>query len=100
MADPVGKVVLDVIQKDCPSLTCSYRKGDGDAVRKKLKDLIEKKLEYRVSDGDKVRALEKRVKELEVALDKMYEKVSVGERLSPKDLVYLRDVIKPKKEKK
>lgn len=99
MAEPVGKAVLDVVQNDCKSLTCPYRKGDGDSVRHKFKTKIEKKLEYRVADGNAVRARDKRILQLEVALEKVYEKALRGDKLSPRDLTYIREVLKPKKDK-
>lgn len=99
MAEPVGKAVLDVVQNDCKSLTCPYRKGDGDLVRNKLKVKIEKKLEYRIADGIQVRAKDKRIRQLEVALEKIYEKAFAGEKLGPRDLTYIREVLKQKKDK-
>jgi hypothetical protein len=98
MADPVGEAVLTVVQSDCKSMTCPYRKGDGEVIRAKFKNKLEKKLEYRVADGNAVRKLEARIKVLEGALEKLFDKVSMGERLSPKDLLMLKDVLKPKKE--
>ncbi len=95
--DKVSDVILGVVQEDCPSLTCSFRQGDQDKLRSKTKDKLEKKLEYRVSDGNTVRALTKRNKELELALEKALEWALIGKKLGPKDFAYLRGVLKPNK---
>jgi hypothetical protein len=67
MAEPVSKLVLSVIKHDCPMDSCPYRYAN-EQFQKRLDEKLDKKLKHRVSDGNQVRALERRVKELEKEL--------------------------------
>lgn len=68
MADTVGKLVLEVLKKDCGAYTCPYRAGDSQVKQDQFSTRIDEKLKHRVADGNEVRALEKRVDVLEKAL--------------------------------
>jgi hypothetical protein len=93
MADPVWKLVLSVIQDDCPAASCPYRYGDGAT---KLSDLITRKLKHRVSDGNEVRALGRRVKELEAAVRRALEASDKNRKLNSQEMEHLRNTLKKK----
>jgi hypothetical protein len=95
MADPVGKLVLAVVTDDCPASSCPYRYGDG-AGNKKLLDKVEKKLKHRVADGNEVRVLERRVKELEAASKRALDAAEKGRKLNPQEVAHLRNVLQKK----
>lgn len=98
MAEPVGKAVLAVVQKDCKSLTCPFRQGDADQERSKLESDIEKKLEYRVADGNSVRAHQKRIKQLEATIEKLL-KIGADRKLTAKEVLQAKAVLlQPSKE--
>lgn len=68
MADSAGKLVLEVVKKNCQNMTCSYRAGDSGKSQAVLVERIDQKLKHRVADGNDVRTLEARVAELEKVL--------------------------------
>ncbi len=65
MATPVGKMVLEVLKKDCKHPTCCYRAGNSDKAQDSFAERVNQKLKFRVADGNDVRVLEERVAELE-----------------------------------
>lgn len=85
MAEPANKIVLDIVKSDCSSVTCPYRYGD-ESRSKKLLEKVEKKLKYRVADGNEVRNLKKRVGELEAALSKLTD-IAEKRKLNPQEVL-------------
>lgn len=95
MAEPAGVLVLGVLKQDCSVASCPYKYGD-DSYGKKIAQKIEQKLKHRVADGNEVRALEKRVKELELGISRVAEWADKGKKLNQHDLAYLRSLIERK----
>jgi hypothetical protein len=95
MADPVGKLVLEVVTSDCPASSCPYRYGDG-AAEKQLLVKIDKKLKHRVADGNEVRVLERRVRELEAAAKRALDAADKGRKLNPQEVTHLRNTLQKK----
>lgn len=97
MAEPVNKIILAVVQDDCSSLSCPYRYGD-ESHSKRFLEKVDRKLKYRVADGNEVRVLKRRVGELEAVLSQILE---VGERkkLSQQDLAKIRSILQKGKQK-
>lgn len=93
MAEPVSKLVLAVVRQDCCLASCPYRYGD-DHDSKRLEEKVEKKLKHRVADGNEVRALEKRVKELEGAISRFI--LAHRKKIDPTELVALQNVLNKK----
>ncbi len=67
-ADTAGKVALNVIKKECTSLTCCWRAGDADKLQQKVVERIDQKLRHRVADGAEVRQLENKIQIMEKIL--------------------------------
>lgn len=93
MAEPVNKIILSVVQNDCSSLSCPYRYGD-ESHNKRFLEKVDRKLKYRVADGNEVRKLKKRVGELEAVLSEVGER----KKLSQQDLMKIRSVLQGKQE--
>lgn len=91
MAESASKLVLDIVQADCTA-PCPYRHGDGVGSRRLAKK-IDAKLKHRVSDGNEVRALERRVKELETAIKRALEVAEKGRRLNTQEVTYLQNTL-------
>lgn len=90
MADPVGEIVLAVIKDDCEAASCPYRYGDN----KSLPGLINKKLKHRVSDGNELRAMGRRVKKLEAAIRRALEAADNNNRkLNAQEILHLKNVL-------
>lgn len=70
MAEPVSKLVLDVLKHDCSMHSCPYKYGDETSL-KRLGKKLEDKLKHRVSDGNEVRNLGKKIKQLEGQLEEL-----------------------------
>lgn len=66
--DTASKIVLNIIKKECTSLTCCFRAGDSAKIQSKVIERIDQKLKHRVSDGAEVRGLESKIHNLEKAL--------------------------------
>lgn len=94
MAEPASKLVLDILQADCTA-PCPYRQGDGVNSRR-LSSKIEQKLKHRVADGNEVRALERRVKEMDAAIRRALEAAEKGRKLNPQEIAHLKRVQSPK----
>lgn len=92
MAESAHKLVIDIVQADCAAPSCPYRSGDGVASRRLLKK-IESKLKHRVADGNEVRALEKRIKELEGAVKRALEATEKGRRLNAQEVTHLQNTL-------
>ncbi len=99
MPKPVGEIVTGVVQKECPSQVCPFRSGDGDKLRARLKTKSAQALDDRVSDGDKVRELEKKVKLLETVVSKVVISLRTGRKFTPQDLEYFQEALKSKPRK-
>lgn len=91
MAEPANKLALDVVKSDCSSVTCPYRYGD-ESHSKRFLEKIDRKLKYRVADGNEVRDLKKRVGELEAALSRATE---IGEKrkLNPQEVLRYKTIL-------
>lgn len=98
MADTAGKLVVDVLKKDCKSLTCYYRAGDSGKALNSLTDKLDQKLKHRVADGNEVRALEARVAELEKALKSCLASAIHRKHLAEQDLI--KKALYPERKKK
>lgn len=96
MAEPASKIVLDIVMEDCP-IACPYRYGDGDENRQRLKDKIAKKLKHRVADGNEVRVLERRVKELETITTRILEVSEKGRKLNSQEISQLKRILQVKR---
>lgn len=83
MAEPVSKIVLNVIKHDCAMNSCPYRYGDGQ-FQKRLDEKLAKKLKHRVADGNQVRALEKQVAELKKELLEVKAQLLAAKKNTPK----------------
>lgn len=94
MAEPANKIVLATVKDDCSSNSCPYRYGD-ESHSKRFLEKIDKKLKYRLADGNEVRMLRKRVVELEVALSRFLE-VAEKRKLNPQELSRVKAVLKGK----
>jgi hypothetical protein len=94
MAEPANKLVLEVVKNDCSSVTCPYRYGD-DSHSKRFLEKIDRKLKYRVADGNEVRDLKKRVGELEVALSRATD-IAEKRKLNPQEVLRYRSISSPK----
>ena len=90
MAEPADKLILNIIQEDCTA-PCPYRQGDGVNSRR-LSEKIAKKLKHRVADGNEVRVLERRVKELETVVERIIEAAEKGRKLNPQEIAHLKRV--------
>ena len=90
----VGQLVLETVTDDCRTV-CLYRAGDGEDHRKRLRDKINSKLKYRVAHGKDVKALERRVVELEAAI---FMVVTKSRAMTTKDIEYLKKLLRPSKE--
>ncbi len=88
MADSVGKLVLDVIKDNCEAASCPYRYGDNDS----LPGLIDKKLKHRVSDGNELRVMKRRVKKLESAVNMALS--ASNRKLTAQEILHLKNAIK------
>lgn len=95
MAEPVGKLVLNVIKDDCSADSCPYRYGDGAT---SLMELVNKKLKHRVSDGNEVRALGRRVKELEAAVTRALEASDKNRKLNQQEIEHLKNALKKERD--
>lgn len=95
MAEPASDLVLNILVEDCPSAVCPYRQGDGVNSRR-LSDKVAKKLKHRVADGNEVRALERRVRELETEINRVVEAADKGRKLNPQEIARLKRVQRPK----
>lgn len=91
MAEPANKIVLATVQSDCISNSCPYRYGD-QSYNERLLSKLEKKLKYRVADGNEVRALKRRVDELEIAVSQVLE-IADKKKISQQDIAKLRVVL-------
>lgn len=91
MAEPASKLVLDIVQADCTA-PCPYRHGD-NVESKRLSKKIDAKLKHRVADGNEVRVLEKRVKELESAVKRALEAAEKGRRLNAQEVSHLQNAL-------
>lgn len=91
MAEPASKLILDIIQIDCTA-PCPYRHGDGVESRRLLKK-IDAKLKHRVADGNDVRALERRVKELEAVVKRALDAAEKGRRLNTQEIAHLQNTL-------
>jgi hypothetical protein len=99
MPESAGKLVLDVIVRDCTKArngtNCPYGYGDGAASRKVIPK-IDRKLVHRVSDGTEVRKLEERVKSLEVELLRLSTTIKQGKKLSTSDVERIEALLRSK----
>ncbi len=95
MADPSGKIVLNIVRKDCPSVSCPYRYGDGVNVAR-LGEKISEKLKHRVADGNEVRALERRVAVLESTCTRVLEAADKGRKLNAQEIALLKNTLQKK----
>lgn len=102
MADSAGKLVVEVLKKDCSSLTCPYRAGDSQRVQDKLLDKLDQKLKHRVADGNEVRILEARIELLETAIKKCLIRAHSGmPTTKAQDMAeHLKKALNPKKKDK
>ena len=90
MAESVGKLALKVVAKDCSVASCPYRYGD-QSYSKRAEERIEKQLKHRVADGNEVKELEKRVKDLELGITRVLDWGK--KRLNQHDLAYLKGLL-------
>lgn len=91
MAESASKLVLDIIAIDCTA-PCPYRGGDGVNSRRVSKK-IDAKLKHRVSDGNEVRVMEKRIKDLEKVAKRVLEAAEKGRRLNAQEILHLQNVL-------
>lgn len=94
MAESVGRLVLNIVKKDCSASSCPYRYGDSAA--SSLPGKVDEKLKHRMADGNEVRVLERRVRELESAAQRALDASAKGRKLNPQEISHLRDVLKKK----
>lgn len=94
MAEPASELVLGIVKSDCSSVTCPYRYGD-QSKSKKFLEKIERKLRYRVADGNDVRDLKKRIGELETALSRAVD-ITEKRKLNPQEVTRYRVISTPK----
>jgi hypothetical protein len=93
MAESAGKLVLNIIKKSCSATSCPYRYGDGAG---NLPNQVDEKLKYRVADGNEVRALKRRLKELEAAVQRALDAAEKNRKMNVEEISHLKGVLQKK----
>lgn len=95
MVDSAGKLVLDVIKRDCTTSSCPYTHGDRVAAIR-VTPKLDKKLIHRVSDGNEVRKLDEKLKIFEVEILRIINSIEYKRPLGITDVERLKKLLRSK----